>query len=89
MRMTIYTIFLLLILAVGTMYYSNIQTNETIMQEQEEEIQQLKAKADTLQKQNKVLTEDNESLYADYSILRDELWNLKNNLEKEMEGKNE
>jgi len=71
------------------MYYSNIQTNETIMQEQEEEIQQLKAKADTLQKQNKVLTEDNESLYADYSILRDELWNLKNNLEKEMEGKNE
>lgn len=69
-----------LVLTGGMIYVVSLQNQlDNALEEVEFQVN----KNEALQNSNRQLTEDNEFLGVKYQSLRNELWNLKNNLERE------
>lgn len=60
-----------------------IEENEIKIELLSEERDEKESKIQSLQKSNASLQEERDDIHDDYAILRDKLWNINNNFEKE------
>jgi len=81
MKMTsLYAITTALIVIISAIYITNLHNK---LESTEEQLQLEQIQNEELKKANKRLTEDIEYMDKQYRSVRDELWNLKNGLERE------